>query len=124
MKKLTTFSKTLFILSILKGIFVVSLILSLLLWSIPILSFNSGIWEFFQKRSGVIFGSNTTTYNDQITDFFKTGLKLNFLNENEFSHLQAVRTTITTVTIVLGFSFVFTIVNFIYFSKKIGRAHV
>ncbi|MBI2005437.1 MAG: DUF1461 domain-containing protein [Candidatus Aenigmarchaeota archaeon] len=116
--KLQTFSKTVLFLAVLKGIFVLSLILSLVLWSIPILSLNSDVWRIFQQRSDVVLDENTTNYNELIVDFFRTGLKLEFLNEKEFRHMQDVRTVITIVNILFVFSFLSLVSGFSYLSKK------
>lgn len=119
--KLTTFKKTIFVLSILKFIFVVSLILSLLLWSIPVLAFNSSIWKIFQERSGVIVNNDAKSYNDLIIEFFRKGLKLDFLNEQEFSHMREVRAAIIIANIVFAFSFVFLISGVFYLSRTQKR---
>ncbi len=120
--KLNPFSKSMLILSIIKGIFVVSLFLSLILWSIPILSFDSRIWFIFQERTGILLDPvNVKTYNDYIVDFFRTGLRLEFLNEKEFSHMQDVRTVITIVNILFVFSFVSLVSGFSYLSKAQKR---
>ncbi len=117
--KLTSFPKYLIFLAVLKGIFVMSLILSLFLWSIPILTFNSDIWMIFQKRSEVTLDLETVkSYDNQIQDFFRTGLKLGFLNENEFSHMEDVKTIVTITNILLGFSFVSLLTGFSYLSKS------
>ncbi|MBU5537450.1 MAG: DUF1461 domain-containing protein [Candidatus Aenigmatarchaeota archaeon] len=117
--KLNKFSKVIFVLSILKGIFVVSLILSLFLWSVPILSFNSDIWLIFQERSGVILDfENARNYNELIVEFFKTGLNLEFLNEKELSHMKDVKTVITIANVLFIFSFISLISGFSYFSKS------
>jgi len=115
-------SKTLAILAIVKGIFVMSMALSLLLWSIPVLSFNSDIWNLFQKRSGVTLDVETAkSYNELIIEFFKSGLKLDFLDEAEFSHMKDVRNVITVLNFVFAFSFLLLITNFIYFPKSRKR---
>src|SRR3989338_3789200 len=95
-RRVSGFSGIILFLSILKGIFVVSLILSLLLWSIPLLSLNSNIWLLFQKRSDVALDlKDVKSYNELITDFFIKGTKLDFLNESEFLHMQDVRKILT-----------------------------
>lgn len=114
-------SKTVFILTIIKGLFVTSLVLSLFLWSIPILSFHSGIWEIFQEKSGVVLDSDVKSYNELLIDFFKSGLGLGFLNEKEVTHMKAVRDVIRLSTIFFAFSFVFLIIGVGYFSKKQKR---
>lgn len=115
---LTAFSKTVLIFAVLKGIFVISLILSLILWSIPILSFNSGIWSIFQDRSGVILDLNSKTYNERIVEFFKTGVNLEFLNEKEFAHMEDVKQMIAIANILFLFSFVGLISGFSYLSQS------
>jgi len=120
--KLTGFSKTVLILTIVKGIFVTSLILSLVLWSIPVLSFNSGIWLLFQERSGVLLGpENLKTYNELIVEFFRTGLRVGFLNERELSHMEDVRNVISIANLLFAFSFISLISGFSYFSKHEKR---
>ncbi|MEK6909765.1 MAG: DUF1461 domain-containing protein, partial [Candidatus Aenigmatarchaeota archaeon] len=117
--KLPSFPKYLIFLAVLKGIFVMSLILSLFLWSIPILAFNSDIWMIFQKRSEVALDLETAkSYDSQILDFFRTGLKLGFLNENELTHMEDVKTVITITNIVFGFSFVSLLTGFSYLSRS------
>ena len=119
---MTTFSKTVIILSVIKGIFVVSLILSMMLWSIPILSFNSRIWLLFQERSGVLLNDgDVRTYNDLIVDFFRNGLKLEFLNEKEFSHMEDVRQIILIANILFAFSFITLVSEFSYLSRSQKR---
>lgn len=116
--KLTAFPKYLIFLAVLKGIFVMSLALSFFLWSVPILAFNSDIWMVFQKRSEVALDLETVkSYDSQILDFFRTGLQLGFLNENEFSHMEDVKTAITIANILFGFSFVSLLTGFSYLSK-------
>jgi len=111
-------SKSLVFLTIVKGIFAIALFLSLFLWSVPILSFNSTLWLILQERSGVVLNEDVKTYNNQIVDFFRTGLKLDFLNENEFSHMEDVKTVITIANILFGFSFVSLISGFSYLSRS------
>ncbi len=122
MSKLGILSKTTLVLTLIKGIFVISLILSLILWSIPILSFNSGIWSLLQERSGVILDSEgVKNYNNLIAEFFRTGLKFEFLNEKEFSHMEDVRQIITIANVLFVFSFVSLISGFSYLSKSQKR---
>ena len=110
------------VLLLLKGIFVTSLILSLVLWNIPVLSFNSGIWLLFQERSSVLLDSeNLKTYNELIVEFFRTGLKVGFLNERELIHMEDVRNVISITNILFAFSFVSLISGFSYFSKHEKR---
>ncbi len=110
-------SEAIHVLAVLKGIFVISLILSLFLWSIPLLAFNSSIWEFFQEKSGVIFTNETKSSNQLIIEFFKNGSDLDFLNAQELSHMEAVRNVISIVNIIFLFSFAFLILEFRYFSR-------
>lgn len=117
-RKITALSKTLLVLSLLKGIFVMSLILALILWSIPILSFNSGIWLILQERSGISDGQDVKTYNDLIVNFFRTGLNLDFLNEKELSHMEDVKQVITITNILFIFSFVSLVSGVSYLSKS------
>ena len=121
-RRLSGFPVIILFLSILKGIFVVSLILSLLLWSIPILSFNSNIWLIFQKRTDVALDlKDVKSYNELITDFFIKGNKLDFLNESEFLHMQDVRKVLTGLNAVFTFSFMALLLNFFYLSKTQKR---
>jgi len=92
-----------------------------LLWSIPLLSFNSSIWRVFQERSGVVLNENVATYNNLIIEFFKGGLKLDFLNEDELGHMQNVKSVITIVNIALAFSFAFLMLDWVYLSKSEKR---
>lgn len=115
---LTKFSKIGFALAVLKGIFVTSLFLSLILLSIPVLSFNSNIWALFQERSDVILNEDVRNYNNLIIEFLKSGLGLDFLNEKELSHMKDVKEAITVVNILLAFSFVYVVSGFTYFSKS------
>ncbi|MBI1979115.1 MAG: DUF1461 domain-containing protein [Candidatus Aenigmarchaeota archaeon] len=114
----SAFSKAVIFLMIVKGIFVISLILSLFLWSIPILSFNSEIWDLFQKRSGVLVSEDVKSYNDLVIEFFRTGLGLGFLNEREFSHMEDVKQVITIVNILVVFSFVSLVSGVSYLSRS------
>lgn len=111
-------SKTLLILSIIKGIFVISLILSLVLWSIPVLSFNSDVWSIFQSRSGVLVSEEVKSYNDLVVEFFRTGFGLEFLNEKEFNHMEDVKQMITIVNILFLFSFVSLVSGYSYLSRS------
>lgn len=116
------FSKAVIFLMIVKSIFVISLILSLFFWSIPIISLNSDIWLIFQKRSEVALDFNEVkTYNDLIIEFFKTGLNLEFLNESESSHMHDVKQVITIINILVIFSFVSLVSGFSYLSKSQKR---
>ena len=119
--RLVWFNRYVVFLAILKGIFVISLMISLLLWSIPLLSFNSSIWRVFQERSGVVLNENVATYNNLIIEFFKGGLKLDFLNEDELGHMQNVKSVITIVNIALAFSFAFLMLDWVYLSKSEKR---
>lgn len=120
--KLTSFPKYLIFLAVLKGIFVMSLILSLFLWSIPILSFNSDIWLIFQKRTDVALDlKDVKSYNELITDFFIKGTKLDFLNQSEISHMQDVRKVLTGLGVIFTFSFIALLINFFYLSKSQKR---
>src|SRR3989338_7663511 len=117
-RRVSGFSGIILFLSILKGIFVVSLILSLLLWSIPLLSLNSNIWLLFQKRSDVALDlKDVKSYNELITDFFIKGREPNFLNESEFLHMQDVRKILTGLSAIFTFSFIALLLNFFYLSK-------
>lgn len=120
MKKLTTLSKTIFVMAFLKIVFILSLILSLTLWSIPILSFNSGIWSIFQERSGVALDpeGNAEAYNKLIVKFLREGVGLDFLTEQELSHMEDVRTVVVITTILFIVSFLAIISNFSYFVKS------
>ena len=111
-------SKTLAVLAIVKGIFVISMVLSLLLWSIPVLSFNSDIWNLFQKRSDVLVSEEVKSYNDLVIEFFRTGLGLGFLSGREFSHMEDVKQVITIVNILFVFSFVSLVSGISYLSKS------
>jgi len=114
----SAFSKDVIFLMIVKGIFVISLILSLFLWGIPILSFNSDIWNLFQERSGLLVSEDVKSYNDLVIDFFRTGLGLGFLNEREFNHMEDVKQVITIVNILFVFSFVSLVSGVSYLSKS------
>ena len=114
----SAFSKDVIFLMIVKGIFVISLILSLFLWGIPILSFNSDIWNLFQERSGLLVSEDVKSYNDLVIDFFRTGLGLGFLNEREFNHMEDVKQVITIVNILFIFSFVSLVSGVSYLSKS------
>lgn len=117
--KLQHITRTLIVLSVIKGVFVLSLIFSVLLWSVPILSFNSDIWLFFQKRSGIVLQvDEAKTYNDQIINFFKNGLQLDFLNEKERVHLEDVKQFIKIANFLFVFSFVAVICGVKYLSNK------
>lgn len=120
MKRITTFPKALFVLSLLKFIFIISIILSLFLWNIPFLSFNSDIWIIFQERSNVILDpeSSAKIYNDLIVKFFREGIGLDFLNEKELSHMQDVRKVIVITNVLFIVSFATMLSNFAYFSKS------
>ena len=118
MRKSSFISKTLIVLAVIKGIFVISLVLSLLLWTIPILSFNSGVWIFFQERSGVLVSEEVKSYNDIVIEFFRTGLGLEFLDERGFTHMEDVKQMITIVNILFLFSFVGLITGFSYLSRS------
>lgn len=112
-------SKIIFVVSVLKVIFVVSLFLSFFLWSLPLLTLNSGIWEFFQERSGIVLnGTDVKTYNEHVIDFFFNNVTLNFLNVNESGHMQDVKNMLTVVNGLALFSFVSVISNLVYLSKK------
>ena len=119
MKKLSTFSKTLFLLSIMKFIFILSLLLSLFLWTIPILSFNSGIWSIFQQRSDVVLDpeGSARNYNGLVIKFFREGIGLDFLNEEELSHMEDVRKVVVITNVLFIVSFASVLSNFSYFSK-------
>ncbi len=115
-------TRTLITLSLIKGIFVMALILSLLLWSIPILSFNSDIWVFFQKRSGSVLEEDQLKhYDSQIADFFKKGLNLDFLSEKEQSHMDNVKQILKIANVLLAFSFIMVVSGLKYLSKKEKR---
>ena len=115
-------SKIIFVVSILKVIFVISLFLSFFLWSLPLLTLNSDIWEFFQERSGVVLnGTDVKTLNEHVIDFFFNNATLNFLNVNESGHMQDVRNMLIVVNGLALFSFVLVISNFVYLSKKDKR---
>ena len=117
-RKISRVRKTLIVLSVVKIIFVLALFLSLTLWSIPIISLNSNLWSVFQDRSGVVLNNTATkSYNDLIIDFFTNNTKLNFLNERELNHLEAVRNLITVMSGVALFSFIYVIGNIAYPSK-------
>lgn len=115
---LVSFKKHLIFLTILKGIFVMSLFLSLVLWGIPILSFNSGVWSLFQERNGVILDEDVKNYNDLIVEFFRSGLKLEFLNDRELSHMEDVRQIVNIANLLFIFSFVALVSGFSYLSKS------
>ena len=116
--KLHPLSKTVLALAVVKGIFVLSIALSLVLWNIPILSSNSKIWLLFQERSGVALQiDNVEMYNDKVIDFFRHGLNLDFLNEKEASHMKDVKNLTNVLNIMLAFSFVYLLVGFSYLSK-------
>jgi len=114
----SAFSKDVIFLMIVKGIFVISLILSLFLWGIPILSFNSDIWNLFQERSGLLVSEDVKSYNDLVIEFFRTGFGLGFLNEREFNHMEDVKQVITIVNILFVFSFVSLVSGVSYLSKS------
>ncbi len=119
MIKIPRLSKAVLVFAILKGIFVVALILALFLWSIPFLAFNSRVWLIFQERSNVILNQeDARTYNDLIVEFFRSGLKLDFLSEQEFSHMQDVRTVINIANILFTFSFISLVSGVSYLSKS------
>ncbi|MBI2084088.1 MAG: DUF1461 domain-containing protein [Candidatus Aenigmarchaeota archaeon] len=105
MKKFNRLSKSLFVLSSMKFIFIVSLILSIVLWSIPVLSFNTAIWSFFQEKNGVDFTQDAGFYNSIILEFLEYGTKVPFLNEQEFSHMQDVRRVIVVTNVIFFVSF-------------------
>ncbi len=117
--KINKIFKLVAIATILKGIFVISVILSFLLWSLPILTFNTSLWLLFQKRSDVTLElDEVKDYNNQVADFFIRGFRLNFLTEKEFSHMQDVRQWVIIGNILFAFSFIGLIVEFAYFSRK------
>ena len=117
-KKINRFRKTLLMLAVLKIIFVLSLFLSFILWSFPIISLNSNVWSSFQDRSGVVLNStDTKNFNDRVIDFFFNNIPLNFLNANESGHMQDVRNVLLVVNGLALFSFTLVISNFIYLSK-------
>ena len=113
------FPRILLVASILKVIFVISLFLSFFLWSLPIISLNSGIWELFQERSGVALNStDTRSYNDHVIDFFFNNASLNFLTRTESSHMQDVRNILIFVNGLAIFSFIAVVSNFAYLSRR------
>lgn len=118
MKNRTTFSKVILTASILKIIFVLSLVFSLIFWSIPFLSMSSDLWLIFQERSGVILEPEVENYNDLIVEFFRKNIQLNFLNESELSHMNDVRRMISVVNSLAIFSFAIIIFHFLYLSKS------
>ena len=118
MRKSSFISIAVIVLAVIKGIFVISMVLSLLLWTIPILSFNSGVWDLFQSRSGVLVSEEVKSYNGLVIDFFRTGLGLEFLDEKEITHMEDVKQMITIVNILFLFSFVGLITGFSYLSRS------
>ena len=111
-------SRFLLTVSIFKVIFVISLFLSFFLWSLPIISLNSKIWELFQDRNGVLLNSTDVKgYNDHVIDFFFNNASLNFLTSNESSHMQDVRNILIIVNGLAIFAFIAVISNFGYLSR-------
>lgn len=112
------FSRILLVASVLKVIFIISLFLSFFLWSLPIISLNSGTWELFQERSGVVLNStDVKSYNEHVIDFFFNNASLSFLTPTESSHMQDVRNILIVVNGLAIFSFVAVLSNLTYLSR-------
>lgn len=112
-------SKLFFAMSALKFIFILSIITSLFLWSIPFLSSSTGVWSFLQERSGVTIDDNEAGfYNTLIEDFIRHGDDLPFLNEIEALHMDEVRQIILISNVTFFVSFIALLSSFDHFSRK------
>ncbi|MBI2547573.1 MAG: DUF1461 domain-containing protein [Candidatus Aenigmarchaeota archaeon] len=90
---------------LLKAVFIISLSLSFVLWSVPILSSSYGMWLVLQKNSNVHMNpADLENYNNRIIEFFKTGSNLEFLNANESSHMNDVGYIVNNSNAIAGIS--------------------
>lgn len=95
----------------LKSLFVLSLSLILVLWSIPLLSFVPIAWTLFQG------GNEFRDYNNRIVNFFINESDLEFLNVQELSHMQDVRKFVIASNILFMVSIAIVITSFNYLNS-------
>lgn len=102
-----------------KIILSLSLAILLILWSVVLLTSNPYIWFLIQKRNNVDI-ENSKIYNNDISSFLNGKNKeLNFLTQDEISHLKDVRKLVISSDLIFLTSIILFLSGYFYLKQSI-----
>ena len=105
---------------ILKIVLILSLTSILILWSVILLTSNSIIWFLIQKQNLSLSEEEVKAYNNQVVSFFKgDAQELDFLTEDEFSHMKDVKNIVVKTNFSFWISLILFLPTFLFIRKSI-----